>query len=257
MEITYDGYIQNPMGIKNSVISNREMYRGMYIDKLDKILVREVGKVNYFLYKDKNKFYVHMRIPSEVVDKFYYDTIIEFYTDKKELLSSRTLSDYYVKFYSNDPSFVFTFAHAFIKNKIFIEDLESKMSKQAIQKNADIKNPANQVGYVKSLYFAYLLMKQYGLFNKIQYETNAKPYNKKELLTHIEHADTKIQKRQEGEAEQKKKKRIEREKSKNTQNPIRNEKFSSPLATPSKKIGTVGSVVKTKTIEAIKKIKRY
>jgi len=257
MEITYDGYIQNPMGIKNSVISNREMYRGLYIDKLDKILVREMGRVKYFLYKDKDKFYVHMKIPSEVVDKFYYDTVIEFYTDKKELLSSRTLIDYYVKFYSNDPSFVFTFAHAFIKNKIFIEDLESKMSKQAVKKNADIKNPTNQVGYVKSLYFAYLLMKQYGLFNKIQFETNARPYKKKEFIAQIELADIKIQKRKEGEEEQKKKKKIEKEKQQNTQNQIRNKDFSTLLSTQSKKTGIVGSVGRTKTIETIKKIKRH
>ncbi|MFA7156870.1 MAG: hypothetical protein WC123_04175, partial [Bacilli bacterium] len=176
MKMTYDEYIQNPMGIKNSVISNREMYRSLYVGKLDKILVREVGKVKYFLYKDKNNFYVHMKVPSEVVDRFYYDTVIQFYTDKSELVASRTLNDYYVNFYSNDPSFVFTFAHAFIKNDIFIKDLEPKMSKLAIKKNADIKNPTNQVGYVKSLYFEYLLMKQYGLFNKIQYETNASKY---------------------------------------------------------------------------------
>ena len=259
MKMTYDEYIQNPMGIKNSVISNREMYRSLYVGKLDKILVREVGKVKYFLYKDKNNFYVHMKVPSEVVDRFYYDTVIQFYTDKSELVVSRTLNDYYVNFYSNDPSFVFTFAHAFIKNDIFIKDLEPKMSKLAIKKNADIKNPTNQVGYVKSLYFAYLLMKQYGLFNKIQYETNASKYDKKQFLNQIEHADTKIQKRQEEEEEQKKKKRIEKTKFQ-TVTQVRNQEFSTAQSSRTKKVGIVGNVtstVKTKTAGVIEKIKRH
>ncbi len=255
MQITYEEYIQNPMGVSNAVISNREMYRTLYVDKLNKILVREVGKVKYFLYKDGNKFYVHMKVPSEVVDKFYYDTVIEFYTDNEELLSSRTLNDYYVKFYSNDPSFVFTFCHAFVKNKIFIEDLEPKMSKEAIKKAGEVRNPLSQVGYVKSLYFAYLLMKQYGLFNKIQFETNSRKYNKKELLQIIEHADIKIQKRRDAEEEQNKKKRVERTKQSAHMHDNKNQhiatKITSNIQTTqtTKRIGSINTVGKTKIIK--------
>ena len=50
--MTFDEYIQNPMGKTNSVISNRIMYRNMYQEKLDKIMVREAGKVDYKAYKD-------------------------------------------------------------------------------------------------------------------------------------------------------------------------------------------------------------
>ena len=39
MEMTFDQYIQNPMGVANSVMSNREMYRNMYMMKLDSIMV--------------------------------------------------------------------------------------------------------------------------------------------------------------------------------------------------------------------------
>lgn len=246
MKMTFDNYIQNPMGIKNSVISNREMYRGMYIDKLNKILVREAGRVKYTLYKSDNKFFIHMKIPSEVVDKFYYDTVIEFYTDNRLLLSSRSLQDYSVKFYSNDPSFVFTFAHAFIKNDLFIKDIEDKMSKEAIKKAAKEKNPTNQVGYVKSLYFAYLLMKQYGLFNKSQFEAYGQKYDKKYLLSQIEHADIKIEKRRTSEEEQRKKKNIEKKKTtSNNTSQVRNSNISVPTSNISHKIGTVNTVKTT------------
>ncbi len=47
MKMTFDQYINNPMGIKNAVFSAREMYKELYTKKLNVILVREVGKVLY------------------------------------------------------------------------------------------------------------------------------------------------------------------------------------------------------------------
>lgn len=201
MKMTYDDYISNPMGRKSAVISNREMYRSLYKEKLDKILVREIGVVNYTLYNDKdNVYYVHFKIPSEVIPKFYYDVVIEFYTDKNELKPTRSLKDYYVRFYSNDPAFVYTFAHAFLKNKLFIKDLVPRMSKEAVKKAAVDRNPTNQVGYVKSIYFAYLLINKHGLMNKVKYESYGRKYDKKMLLREVMNAEEKIKARQDEDA---------------------------------------------------------
>lgn len=206
MEITFDQYINNPMGEKSSVMTQRGMYKELYSQKLDRILLREGGRIKYTLYTDKDRYFIHLKIPSETVDKFYYDTIIEFYTKDNGIKLSRTLKDYNVKFYSNDPSYVYTFAHAFIKNKIFCEDFVSKMSKESIKKVAFEKNPKNIVGYVKSLFFAYLIMQNYGLFAKIKYEKEGKPFKQKEVLKEVMHADEKIQRRQEAGEELRKKK---------------------------------------------------
>jgi hypothetical protein len=206
--MSFREYIQNPMGRKNAVMSNREILRTVYKEKLDKILVREAGKVKYQLYHNKNKFVAHMKIPSEVVPNFYYDTVIEFTTDNPAYAVGSSLKDYNVKFYSNDPSFVYTFAHAMLSNDMFIRDLVPRMSKEAVKKVAVEKNPKNEVGYVKSIFFAYLLIEKYGLFNKIQYTTYGKPYNKKGLLAEVEHADTKIASRKtEGAKVRKRKKK--------------------------------------------------
>ena len=48
--MTYDEYIQNPMGKKNAVMSNREMYRLMYTNKWNAIKLRENGFIKYELY---------------------------------------------------------------------------------------------------------------------------------------------------------------------------------------------------------------
>lgn len=256
MQMTYDDYINNPMGVKNSVISNREVFRTLYMQKLDKILVREVGKVKYVLYKTANKYFIHMKIPSEVIDKFYYDTVIEFYTDRKELLGLKSLSSYYVKFYSNDPSFVFTFAHAMIKNNLFIEDLSSKMSKDAIKKVAEMKNPKDEVGYVKSLYFAYLLIKSYGLFDKAKYDVYAQPYDKNRLLEQIVHADKKISDRQEAGIELEKEKRKNAIKSGNSSRTNVSTTNNMKSSKMSNNISMTKTMQNTKKVNSIKTTKR-
>lgn len=252
MKITYTQYINNPLGEKNSVITNRGMYQKMYRDKLDKILLREGGKVKYTLYRDKDKYYVHFKIPSEVIDKFYYDTIVEFYTTDAIKAKSASLKDYYVRFYSNDPAFVYTFAHAFIKNDIFIKDLESKMTRESVKNVAKEKNPKNLVGYVKSLFFAYLLLGDYGLFSKTLYDNTAEKYSKTKLLKTVDHAKDKIKDRQEAEEKERKKRARENNNS---------GRFSSKQASTSttntrgiSKTKSVTSTNRTKTVRRSKKI---
>lgn len=209
--MTFDQYIQNPMGKKNAVMSNREMYRALYMQKWDAIYMRENGNITYNLYKNESDFFIHLKIPSEVLEDFYYDVVIRFYPDKKGIGSAieRSLVRYSVQFFSNDPAFVFTFIHAFHKRKLFFEDLKEKIPKEAYTQTGHEKNPRNEVGYVKSLYFAYLFMKKRRLFDKIKYEALGKEYKPEQLMMQVEHASSKIRKRQEGGEKLTKKKREE------------------------------------------------
>lgn len=191
--MTFDQYIQNPMGIKNAVLGSREMYRNMYGVKLDAIMVREMGKIDYHLYKSKDRYYAYIKVPSEKIDKFYYDVIIEFYPGKDTKTSAKSLINYEIRVFSNDPAFVFTFAHAFIKNKMFIIEYSDKMSKEAIKAKAKERNPMDTVGYVKSLFFAYLIMKRRNLFEKVLYSDK---YDEKNVKRMIMPADQKIALRQ-------------------------------------------------------------
>lgn len=250
MEMSFDDYIQNPMGKENAVISNRSMYRDLYKAKLDKILVRENGKIEHKCYSIGLKYMCYLKIPSEVVPDFYYDVLIEF-TPPKKLAHGGSLKDFNVKFYSNDPSFVYTFAHAFIKNKLFIEAYADKMSKEAIDRVAKEKNPNNQVGYVKSLYFAYLFMQSRGLFNKLRY---ADPYSETVVKRHIMHADEKIKARQEAASAKSKKdsrqKKIQKSEMEDDRNHI------SPNIPVSRKTSAIGSTPITKTNSFGNKVKR-
>lgn len=212
MKITFNDYIQNPAGKNNAVFSQREMFRSLYASKLDKIILRENNKIDYKLYyTNNNEYYIHIKIPSEVIEKFYYDVVVKFYTDNPSLSIETNLQKYYVKFYSNDPSFVYTYAHTFMEHDLFIDELKDRMSKLAIKKAAEEKNPNNVVGYVKSLFFCYLIMKNKGLFVKTKYSMYGTKFNKSQLLKEIEPADEKIDKRRKAEEEKKKKNRTSKE----------------------------------------------
>lgn len=251
MNMTYDQYIQNPMGVANAVISNRNMYRELYMSKLDNILVREMGHIDYTLYKSKKKYYVYMKIPSEVIEKFYYDVVVEFSEPKEKSLIDSTLKNYTVKFYSNDPSFVYTFAHAFMKNDMFINELKNVMSKEAIKKVASEKNPSNQVGYVKSLYFAYLIMKRENVFNKNKFLI-AKDIDWKKLEKIITPADIKIAQRQDAAKE----KAIKNKKNKEQLERVRKQALQREIPLMNKAVQQTSATKVVKNLNTVKTTKK-
>lgn len=199
-KMTLEQYIKNPMGKNNAVMSGplRETIKKQYDVKFHNVLLRENGKIDFRLYKDKdaNAFYIHVKVPSETCENFYYDVVLKFYSDETLKENGRNLQKYYVQFYSNDPAFVYTYAHTFLVNDLFIKELASKMSKEAISNRAVEKNPQDISSYSKILYFAITFMNERGLSNLLTW-AGAEPFNLKKLLSEIEHADSKIASRQE------------------------------------------------------------
>lgn len=191
MKFTFTQYTENPFGKANGVFTHRQMYKELYTKKFNKIVLREAGKINYNCYKENStgRYFIHIKIPSEVVEKFYYDVVIEFYPSNKTASLKPTLENYYVRFFSNDPSFVYTFAYAFNKHDCFIKELSSRMSKRALTDKALEKNPKALVGYVKSIYFAYIFMKSKSLFSKARFEQNSTEVDFNKLIKEIEPAD--------------------------------------------------------------------
>ena len=261
MEMSFQQYIDNPLGKRNAVFSQRDLFKNLYTEKFDKLILREAGKINFTLYMDKNKdtYVAHIKIPSETVENFYYDAVIYFYSTDAEVKSSNTLQNYFVKFFSNDPAFVFTYLRVFLKNNLFFEDLKTKASKLALKEDPKIKNPYEVPGYSKILYFAYLFMKSRNLFSKFIYESYAKPYNKKELLKNIEDTDLKISKRQDLGDKQRKtlaeeKKKEKKEKNNERREEILNSNKRIKKASSIKTISNTKSVKETNKTKVIKKI---
>lgn len=186
-----------PKGSVSMTAEIREIVFNNYKKKLDAVIVREMNKFDYFLYFDKEKdiYVCHLKVPSEVVPKLRYDVVIQFYTDSSATSNSSTLDKYYVRFFSNDPAYNFGFCHTHIEYGIFIKELYQKVNKEVIKKKAEVKNPKDELGFIKSLTFAFLIMKNKSLFSKSMYTTYGKKYDINTLKQNIMHSDDKIAQR--------------------------------------------------------------
>lgn len=205
--MTFEQYINNPLQTRLGG-NTRELYRIMYNEKLDRILVRVNNEIEYHTYINKKdgSYYLYIKIPSEVVKDFTYDVIIRFKRPGHNVDFDKDLKNYDVEFFSNDPAFVYNLEYTFKSKKMFVDDLKPKALKMALTQAPKVTNPNNQLVYCKSLYFAYLLAKQRGLFVKDKY---IDPYIKENLLKMVEDSEDKIQRRQElGEKANKEEKKI-------------------------------------------------
>ena len=170
MIMSINEYIRNPAGKANAVYSARYMYQDMYTSKYAKVMTREAGIMKYRLFKGKNEqWIIHLKVPSEAISNFYYDVVLEFTPNGNLNTIGNDLFTYRMRAFSNDPRFVFVFAHSFIKNKMFFEDLVKKMSPQ--------------------------YMKDHSLNNKNQWFA-AETYHANDFIQNIMDADDKIYLRQ-------------------------------------------------------------
>lgn len=193
-------YILNPALKSNAVLnaSARELIKRSYEQKFDNIMLRENGKVTYYLFTEKEKtvYWAYIKVPSEVVHNFYYDVVFKF-TPTQASGFTDDLFKYNVQFFSNDPNFIFTFAYVFHKNNLLIEELKSRLGKECLSKAPEQKNPTEQISYEKAIYFAYLIMRERKLNRKIRFNAEAKSLEPKFLLENIQLAEDKINERQE------------------------------------------------------------
>lgn len=208
MKLTLDQYINNPMGKGPLYNGNvREAVKKNYTERWWLLFLRENGKIKHTFYHDKknNVYYCHFKIPSETVRTIYYDVVFRFFTDSNVEEAGTNLFKYNVQFFSNDPAFTFYYANAFYNNDLCIKDLHGHMSRKAIKEKAKEKNPGGYTGYVKTFYFAYLYMRDKGLWNTNGH-TEDLPYDRRMLLKNVVDTDTMVENRQEEGAKHTKKK---------------------------------------------------
>lgn len=192
--MTLEEYIRNPMGKGNAVYSQRFVYEELYTKKFNLLVAREAGiwKTQCIISNEK-EYYLYIQIPSESVEHFFWDTVIGFKTGDGELEKSPTLAGYDIQFFSNDPAFMFNFAQAFDKNKMLIQKLKKNIPKTAFKLESKVRNPQGVVGYVKTLYFAYLYIKLRGLLSKPVWRDNKSTLSIGELSNRMIPTDRKLE----------------------------------------------------------------
>jgi len=248
MQQTFFGYIDNPMG-KGATMPQKQLIQQSLEQKYGQLMLKEAGNFHTYIFQPtkEDKYYIHMKVPSESTERIYYDVVIEFSPDNKSK-GEASLRNYFVRFYSNDPSFVFTYANAFKSKGLFIEELSSKISTLSMRKEAIIRNPNANIGYVKVFYFAFLYMKSHNLFNKQNY-AGGLAFDWGSLRSNIMHSSDKLKEVNEVRAATAKKKKAEREKArKSNLTKSKTNKITKEVSKvkTTKKVSTVKSVKKTK-----------
>ena len=238
--MTFAQYIDNPMGKANAVFAGRENFRQTYTEKFDLLYMREAGNIRKMAYYDKphDTYYCHIKIPSETVKDFFYDVVIQFYTKDPAQRTNSSLKGYDVRFFSNDPAFVYTYMYVFLKHDMLIPDLKVKCPKASLTTRPVERNAYEVPGYVKSIYFAFLLMSRTDLFLKTTYINNGQRYSKTGLLNQVATFDNKMAERNEKDARQKAQAKV----NKANQNRISSRKPNPPQAHHANKVNRIGTI---------------
>ena len=173
MVMTMEQYINNPAGWGSATNATpKPNVESIYLDKLNTLEKQGEIKLNCVSVKDKHKYYIYTKLPSESNPGFYYDVVIEFSAPEGE--QTNNLNKYYVRFFSNDPNFVYTYAYAFKTHGLTIPELEIKLPFKSLAQKANMRNPGNTIGWVKSFYVVYILMQRKNLLNLGNFERFSK-----------------------------------------------------------------------------------
>lgn len=197
-----------------------EAYREKY-DLLSKRTDKPFRYSVYTMLGDRHM--VHIKVPSETVDRFYYDVLLELTAEK----SAVDFGDCDVKIFSNCPSFVYSVAYIFAhwdpdakrpttkgkgmmidtlkgklpRDRMLIPGTEKKLGKQPIHEPPVVRNPLGFPMFDKSVYYAiFFLMDNISFKDIIR---SRRIITAPQLLAGVESFDSLMAKRKKAEQTQK------------------------------------------------------
>ena len=181
--------MQNPTGKGSAHLAARKMIL-QALDMKFAQLIKAHGAFKFKIYKDGNKYYFHVKVPSESSERISYDVVLLFVPHELSLVSSATINDYTLFIYSNSPSFTFTYAYVCNNvTKTLVPLMKEKCSRRSLKERPSVRNPDEEYGFEKSIYFAARFIKSYGLNIKQSMSEFIRPYNKNTLMHSVRHSE--------------------------------------------------------------------
>lgn len=101
-----------------------------------------------------DNYFLHISIPSDSNPNQSYDIVVCFFTGDGSVKKQTTLSNYYVKFFSNSPSFIYKYAYLYKKEGFLIDLLYDKLDTKTSDSSPSSSNQNNKMFYDKSIYIA-------------------------------------------------------------------------------------------------------
>jgi hypothetical protein len=123
-----------------------------------------------------------------------YDVVIHFSPVNKEDINSNSINDYGVKVFSNSPAFTFTYTFVMNINGLLVDFLKkTKCSNPALTQAPKLRNPVEQYGFEKSIYYAALFIREHKLTVKGNIDRMTNKLDVNYLLSEIKTDMDKIQ----------------------------------------------------------------
>lgn len=193
---TLKEFYNNPSG-KGITANNISLVRAGLIHRYE-LFKKKGKKIKTDIYMEaENSFYFHMIIPSDM-NMNDYDVVIHFY-DPANDEKHGNIKDWCVEFFSNCPSFIFTYAVAYNEAGLFIPFLGNKLNNKVLSNLPAEKNPDLTVGWDKSIFYAIHEIKTHiTLTQRFLLKRNAKPFIAKEFVDLIRDEDQIMQECKDG-----------------------------------------------------------
>lgn len=247
--MTINEYINDP----NKSSQENLQTHDFYLAKLNAIIERDKKLPMVSIYNEEDDLWFHFKIPDEQMSGFYFDVIFTFHPNSKQETKEGNIHNYQVKFFSNDPGFVFRYCYEFNQAKLIIDPMKSRLNTRALTQPANQTNPNHELRYVKTIYFSYLVMEKLNLFDKSmikQYKVT--PLSRSSFVNSIP-TDTNIYDKR--NTRLKTVKNIDRAVTKITK-PITNLSNTIKNSSGVKAINKISSIASSKKISGVKKTKR-
>lgn len=147
--MTINEYLNHPMG-KNSAIfmvgeaKNKMIERFLLVEDQLRLQAYNTGRTLVF----------HMEMPSESSKGLSYDIVIEVPFSSKDENKGNNIFDFPFNVYSNCPSFIYSYAYIFYKQKLICKWLVNRYDKKTLTTPPTKKNEFGIIFYEKSIFFA-------------------------------------------------------------------------------------------------------
>lgn len=161
-KLTFSEALRNPAGKGSANVGRRSSIIDDLMVRAGTLFKKKAPELT--IYEDGDSYVFHFLIPSEEIKyNIKYDVVLRFSPATEDDTSLRTISDYEMEMFSNSPAFQFTYAYVTAQNNWLLTELRDKISEVALNDAPKDRNPAEQFGYEKSIFFSLLLMKEYTL----------------------------------------------------------------------------------------------
>ena len=185
---TLQGYLNNPMGVGSAIPGKQVIYDDLK-KRFDTLLRKKPNMWKHKVYTSKTDYYIHITVPSETERSNTYDVVFKLYPSNEFSANSPTLRNYGVLFFSNSPSFTYTFANTFAQKDLIVDELLKKFDDEVLKNKPHIRNPSEIIHYEKSIFFAIQYLMSKDLLDKKLIEPGAEKFSTKKFVDEIRHTD--------------------------------------------------------------------